>query len=232
MAKKMKFKDRLYKVPEEKNYNKLLNLIKSSKSLRILDVGCGDGKNTSKIKQVCPNADIYGIDFFGEWLENAKKLGIHIKNVNLEKEKFPFEDNFFDIIISNMVIEHIDDLEFFISEQSRVLKNNGKLIISTNNASSWHNIFSLILGWQPFDLTNITMDSGLGNPLANLKGTKSLIGMCHKRIYTIKYLKDYLKIKNFNNLKSYGEGYFPFPSFLGKLDKIHSQFFIIEGVKG
>lgn len=223
-----------YSIPENKNYIKLLNLIKSNKPLKILDVGCGDGKNTKKIKEFCPNSQIYGIDFFGEGLKNAKKYGIIIKEVNLEKENFPFQDNFFDIVISNMVIEHIDDLEHFISEQKRVLKKNGELIISTNNASSWHNIVALIFGWQPFDLTNVTLYSGLGNPLAIHRGKshkENLKGMCHKRIYTIKFIKEFLKIKGFSNINSYGEGYFPLPSIFGRLDKIHSQFFIIEGEK-
>ena len=225
---------KFYEFPGRKNFYFLLNMIKSKENLRILDVGCGNGENTIKIKKVCPNSDVVGIDFTNEFLKNAKNLGIKIKITNIEKDRFPFTDNYFDIIVSNMVIEHIDDLDHFISEQKRILKEDGRLFISTNNASSWHNIISLIFGWQPFDLTNITPYSGIGNPFSIHKDKKpeeNIKAMCHKRIYTVRYLKDFLKIKGFDKIKYFGEGYFPLPSFFGKIDKTHSQFFIIKGVK-
>ena len=229
----MKILEDLYTRPAEKNYKKLLSLIKSPKKLKIIDVGCGPGKNTVKLKEVCPNSVIYGIDFNKEELKKCKELGIITKKVNLENEKFPFKNNFFDVVLSNMVIEHIDNLDTFISEQRRVLKKNGLLIISTNNASSWHNIFAIILGWMPFDLTNITVHLGLGNPLAQHKNkiNSKMKGMCHKRLYTIRYLTDFLKVKKFHNIKSYRMGYLPFPSFLGQIDKIHSQFVIVKFIK-
>ena len=229
----MKLLDNLYTKPEKENFKKLLSLVKCTKKLKILDVGCGFGDNTIKIKDVCPNSKMYGIDFYEEGLRKCKEHGIITKKVNIEDEKFPFKNNYFDILISNMVVEHIDDLDKFISEQKRILKNDGKLIISTNNASSWHNILALIFGWMPFDLTNVTIHLGLGNPLALHKNKldKKLKGMRHKRIYTIKYMVDFLKVKGFSNIKSYGVGYSPFPSFLGRIDKIHSQFFIVESIK-
>jgi len=42
-----------------------------------------------------------------------------------EKDKWQFEDSFFDIVYSNQVCEHVTDHEFFFSENSRVLKKRG-----------------------------------------------------------------------------------------------------------
>jgi len=229
----MSMLENLYIKPERKNYEKLINLIRTEKKLRILDVGCGDGNNTRKIFKYCPNAKIYGIDFDSNILKKASKNRIITAKVDLENERFPFNDNHFDIVISNMVIEHVDDLDFFISEQRRILKRNGRIIISTNNASSWHNIFALILGWMPFDLTNITKHRGLGNPLSPHKEIMPLHsrGMMHKRVYTIRFVCEFLTKYGFGSVKSYGTGYAPLPWFLGRLDKTHSQFIIVSGVK-
>ena len=57
-----------------------------------------------------------------------------IYRVNLNKEDIPFGDNYFDTVIAGEVIEHVENPSFLLREINRVLKENGKLIISTPHA--------------------------------------------------------------------------------------------------
>ncbi len=74
--------------------------------------------------------DIYGVD---KQYSN-RKLVDRIFNCDIQKEKFPFKDNTFDIVILSEVIEHLGENPIFcIREIRRVLKENGILILSTDN---------------------------------------------------------------------------------------------------
>lgn len=85
------------------------------------------------------------------------------KGIALENESI-------DVVFSNQVIEHLYETDKFISEIYRILKPGGYAVISTENLSSWHNIFALILGWQPFSLSNISsLRSSIGNPFGLAK---------------------------------------------------------------
>ena len=81
-----------------------------SENAYILDLGSGDNFLKSTILK-------------NNW--NYKSLDID--NLNFEKDKFMFENNTFDVIISLAVIEHLDDPSIFLREIYRVLKNNGIL---------------------------------------------------------------------------------------------------------
>ncbi len=221
--------DRLYSVPEQKNLDLLLRLIAEKRPAHILDVGCGDGAFTSRVMRRCRSAKLYGIDSDREKLARARLLGITVKRADLEGE-FPYESGFFDIVYSNMVIEHLDDIDNFVREQNRVLKPGGRMIISTNNAASWHNIGALVAGWMPFDLTNVT-GRNLGNPLSLHRHAMIPRFMRHKRLYTARFLSEFLASHGYRKLRSFGTGYVPLPSVLGRIDKTHAQFIIVTGVK-
>ena len=76
-----------------------------SENAYILDLGSGDNFLKSTILK-------------NNW--NYKSLDID--NLNFEKDKFMFENNTFDVIISLAVIEHLDDPSIFLREIYRVLK--------------------------------------------------------------------------------------------------------------
>lgn len=101
----------------------------------ILDAACGEGYGTDMIAKDAHQ--IYGIDIDKVTIEHAQKQYI---KANLEFlvgsiEKLPFEDGFFDIVVSFETIEHVDEKiqNAFLKEIKRVLKEDGLLIISTPN---------------------------------------------------------------------------------------------------
>ena len=102
---------------------------------KILDSGCGTGMYIQKI--VPYYKDIYAIDTNEKMLEKIKEK--NFKNVKVSSNSCfdtKFNDNFFDGIMSNQVIQHLggkENIEKFIKESARILRKNGKIIISTKN---------------------------------------------------------------------------------------------------
>lgn len=215
----------------ELNQKNIMDLLGESKDAYLLDLGCDDGEITIKVANKIKTRNIYGVDLVSTSVERARKKGIVVKKFDLNR-KFDLKDESFDIIHANQVIEHISDSDNFISEIYRVLKKGGYAVISTENASSWCNIIASIMGWQIFSLTNISKKkAGIGNPLSLHKdlipdGDKG--SWCHVRIYNIKGLRDYFKLFGFKVECVKGAGYFPFPAFLGRIDKVHSHFMVFK----
>ena len=84
------------------------NLIKNNSHWNILDIGCGYTAH-EKANTVCDTQDLSS--FYKE------------KNfIRLNSKNLPFKDKEFDFVISSHVMEHVEDLQFFISELERVSK--------------------------------------------------------------------------------------------------------------
>lgn len=102
---------------------------------KILDVGCGLGF----FLKVCDELsfDTYGIDGSEYAISQAKNITkAKLSASDLSKKDFPFADNFFDIVTSFDVLEHLENDEIFFREIKRVLKKNGIAIISTPDGKS------------------------------------------------------------------------------------------------
>lgn len=200
----------------------------------ILDVGCWDGKKTLEYAKSAKGKNIFGIEIVDEKAKEANSKNIKTFSLIADRDVWPFEDESLDCVVSNQVIEHLSDVDHFISEAYRVLKKGGVIVTSTNNLSSWHNIFALVFGWAPFDLTNSSKKAiGIGNPLALHKNELTINGgsWTHKTIYNIKWLNDWFSVYKFIAIKNYGSGYYPLPAQFGKFLKKHSAFFTIVNNK-
>ena len=118
LSRKLRFDDIFFA-----NYKGLFN-IDQQKPLKILEIGCGPGALAEALHRWYPNAQITGIDRDTKFIEFAKD---NIKGVSFmegDATALPFEDNTFDITISNTVQEHIEPSAFW-GEQKRVLKSGG-----------------------------------------------------------------------------------------------------------
>jgi ubiquinone/menaquinone biosynthesis C-methylase UbiE len=110
---------------------------------KVLDLGCGSGRNFFKF-----NGVIYGVDFSSKMLKfaekNAKELKIKVILKKSSVDKLPFEDNFFDkaLYISALhCVENDKIRKKSIEELYRVLKPKGKALITVWNKKSkrWRN---------------------------------------------------------------------------------------------
>lgn len=200
----------------------------------ILDVGCWDGDKTLKYAKSAEAKNIFGIELVEKMAKTASQKGIKTFAFYADRDKWAIEDGSIDCVISNQVIEHLSDVDHFISEAYRVLKPGGYLVTSTNNLSSWHNIFSLIFGWTPFDFTNSSKKGiGIGNPMALHQGEVSLNGdsWTHKTIFNKRWLNEWFALYGFKSVKDYGSGYHPLPPFIGKYFKKHCAFIVLVNKK-
>ena len=134
------------------NENLFIQWIKkiAKKSDKILDQGTGVGQYAFSVyRQGFQN--VVGMDFSSELLEqaneNAKKLGYKIKFVKGDIRKMPFKDSEFKIIISGGIVEHVPETETTIGELSRVLKNQGWLLI---HVPYKYSLFTLLKKTQQF----------------------------------------------------------------------------------
>jgi ubiquinone/menaquinone biosynthesis C-methylase UbiE len=111
----------------------MLDLLKPEQGIRILDVGCGAGKQLEAYHNYLEgNAEIVGGDISDELLGQARelssKLGDAIKVVELDFNKeFEIEDGQYDLASCCFAIYYADDIPFTIGEMNRVLKPGGRL---------------------------------------------------------------------------------------------------------
>ncbi|MDO8894687.1 class I SAM-dependent methyltransferase [Nitrosomonas sp.] len=128
---------------------------KSGETFRILDYGCGAGQIVVQLMQ--NNVDAYGCDVFYEGADylksvDPKLIGIKIKPMKeSESFKIPFDDNFFDCIINNQVMEHVEDIDFTLGEMNRVLRPNGVILSLFPSMGTWRETHCgvFFLHWFP-----------------------------------------------------------------------------------
>ncbi len=103
---------------------------------RILDVGCGAGTDSLVAAQmVAPDGSVTGIDMTEEMLANARasarEMGAeNVEFVAGEAEQLPFDEEAFDVVVSNGVIDLVPDKDAVFSEILRVLRPGGRIQIA------------------------------------------------------------------------------------------------------
>jgi ubiquinone/menaquinone biosynthesis C-methylase UbiE len=116
-------------------------LIERCKGKRVLDYCCGNGDFSLWIADT--GAYVYGIDISPVSIQNAsnkaiqRRLADRIKFQVMDAEAMEYEDNFFDLIVVNGVLHHLD-LRKAYTELARIIKPEG-MIITTEALR--HNIF-------------------------------------------------------------------------------------------
>ncbi len=132
-----------YKI-KDKRLENVFSLTTNINGKYVLDVGCGDGFLGSRVKK--KGGYVYGIDISKKAILIAKKQLTEAKVVDLNEERLPFRNKYFDLVISTEVIEHLFDPSNFLKEINRVLKKNGELIITTPNILYWGNRLNFLVG--------------------------------------------------------------------------------------
>lgn len=149
----------------------------------ILDVGCGDGTVLDFLQKKLSVKGV-GIDISENAVKLAKAKGLNVAVYNSE-EKFPFKNNTFDAVFWGDNMEHLFDPQSCAKEIKRVLKKNGRLILSCPNMGYWrYRIHYLIKGCLPD-----TEWTGLP-PWQ----------WAHIRFFNIKIIKDFLKSCGFEKI--------------------------------
>ena len=170
------------------NSFKLKNKKNPLEKVKILDIGCGGGLLSEPMTRL--GAKVTGIDASDKNIQVAK---LHAKKNNLiidyrcmSPEKLNTKEKF-DVILNMEIVEHVEDVNFFLQSCSSLLKRNGIMFVATLNKTLKSYLFAIIgaeyiLRWLPIgthewekfikpdDLENILKKHGL--KLESLDGMK------------------------------------------------------------
>tara|TARA_B100001063_G_scaffold240967_1_gene267008 strand:+ start:478 stop:1203 length:726 start_codon:yes stop_codon:yes gene_type:complete len=125
------------------------------KNIKILDIGCGGGLLSEPMCRL--GADVTAIDASKRNINvaklHAKKNNLKINYVCSSPEKLR-EKNKFDVILNMEIIEHVEDVNFFLKSCSKLLKKNGIMFVATLNKTLKSYIFAIVgaeyvLRWLP-----------------------------------------------------------------------------------
>lgn len=107
----------------------------SKKDDLVLDVGCGAGDSSFLLNE--KGLNVIGFDISFKFIkESSKKINNRLNYVVGDVLYFPFKEGNIDVLCSNAVIEHINDVEMAVYEMKRILRKNGTLIILAPNILS------------------------------------------------------------------------------------------------
>ena len=142
-------KNNIIKTFQLKNNNKPL------KKIKILDVGCGGGLLSEPMSRL--GAKVVGIDASQKNINvakiHSKKEKLNINYLCTSPEKFKTKEKF-DVILNMEIVEHVENLDFFLKSCSRLLKSNGIMFVATINKTFKSYLFAIVgaeyvLGWLP-----------------------------------------------------------------------------------
>jgi len=170
---------------------------------RILDLGCENGEVGHWIGE---NNTVIGLDVCPKAIMNAfNNPTIKYKALVIgDGVRLPFPDNYFDVVVAFEVIEHTVDTDGFVSEIRRVLKRNGKLIISCPNlVSIWNRISMLFGSGVGIGMDRMIIDRKF-TIFVGWSGIRYPEQVFHIRFFTFKSLKMFLERYGFKKLELLG----------------------------
>ena len=137
------------------NNFKLKNKTKPLKGISILDIGCGGGLLSEPMARL--GASVTGIDASDKNIQiaklHSKKNDLKINYLCSSPERLRVKRKF-DVILNMEIIEHVDDVDFFLKSCSNLLKKNGLMFVATINKTLKSYVFAIvgaeyILRWLP-----------------------------------------------------------------------------------
>ena len=137
------------------NNFKLKNKFKPLSGIKILDIGCGGGLLSEPMSRM--GANVTGIDASDKNIKiaklHSKKNKLKINYLCSSPEKLKIEKKF-DVILNMEIVEHVEDIEFFLKSCSKLLKKNGLMFVATINKTLKSYVFAIVgaeyvLRWLP-----------------------------------------------------------------------------------
>ena len=134
---------------------KLKNNNKPLEKINILDIGCSGGLLSEPMTRL--GAKVTGIDASYKNIQiaklHAKKSKLNINYLCSSPEKIKVKKKF-DVILNMEIIEHVEDINFFIKSCSKLLKKDGLMFVATLNKTFKSYVFAIIgaeyvLKWLP-----------------------------------------------------------------------------------
>jgi ubiquinone/menaquinone biosynthesis C-methylase UbiE len=193
MNKSVFFRNKLWNLTEEKEYNhakrfyhriKIIDNILLDKVYgNVLEVGCGGGRFLNKLRLI-PNLTIWGLDISIDYVKLAHKEGFNV--IAADGQKLPFKNEVFDTVTSANGSPKEMNLKLLLSEVYRVLKPAGFFAFDTYNKYP----LEKIIKYKIMRLLKITnrLFEGISGGVENIKEFKNIcskLGFEIISLYTI-----------------------------------------------
>ena len=186
--------------------NSINTKLKENSSWNILDIGCGYTAN----QYANTVADVQDLSNFYK----DKKF------IRITEKKLPFKDNEFDFVISSHVIEHVDDLRYFIKELERITKQ-GYIELPTRLGDNivFENLKDHIW-WFTFDdesnSLNVSKKNQILEPFVSVSTAKKLESIFRESLILEIFWKDKIDFKFDDNVELKSETKINFISIIKK----------------
>ena len=150
---------------------------------KVLEIGCGEGCFAKNLKSNC---EIWGVEMDEEAANVASSRFTRVLHGKFMDVYAELPDEYFDLVICNDVIEHMEDHELFFKIIKPKMKNGHFLIGSIPNVRNWVNLYELLLkkDWKYTD--------------------EGILDRTHLRFFTQKSLKRYIHKHGFEIVKFKG----------------------------
>tara|TARA_B100000902_G_scaffold343999_1_gene349097 strand:+ start:295 stop:1017 length:723 start_codon:yes stop_codon:yes gene_type:complete len=125
------------------------------KNIKLLDIGCGGGLLSEPMCRL--GAKVTAIDASKKNIDvakhHAKKNNLKINYICTSPEKLKI-NNKFDVILNMEIVEHVEDVNFFLKSCSKLLNKNGIMFVATINKTLKSYIFAIVgaeyvMRWLP-----------------------------------------------------------------------------------
>ena len=222
----------VFEASEDENRRVILDLIAAGPPrARLVDLGCFNGAFTVDLAAAARAREIVGVEWLPQHATAARVRGIQVVEADLNGP-MPFPDASFDLVHSNQLIEHLRGTDAFLREAGRICAPGGRIVISTNNLSSWHNVGALMLGMQPLPL-HVSDEIHVGNPFDPRRGRPHAdVGQTHLRVFTTRALRELAQAHGLRVTAARLNGYYPLPPALARgaarIDPLHAAFIVLE----
>jgi len=188
------FDSKMYVNNSKRIKDEIHNYINLKRKNKILQIGCGPDDVIHHFGE----GKLYGID---PLMKDYNQMGIlkkdNVKNIKGVGENLPFEDNFFDLIIINNVLDHCQNPKKVLEEINRCLKKEGVLYTETNVRPKLLYPFLKMVWWTK-------ISTAKGHPYLFLpKSLRKLIQSCNFEILEEHPNKQKFKLRYFLRLRDF-----------------------------
>lgn len=133
-----------------------------------LDLGCGDGFYTKIVAKEIGAKTVYGLDISKKATKIARSMSIKTICADIDETDLPLKPNSIDFVLCGHLIELVANADHLLQEIHRVLKKNGKAIISFPNIAAWLSRFALLFGYLPY-YSRVSTQFDLGKMFSPIK---------------------------------------------------------------
>lgn len=220
---------RVFHATEEANRRAILGALPAGRGGDVLDIGTHTGDFTVRIGERTGAERLHGIEFIPEHADLARARGIRVTEADIE-DGLPYDDDQFDVVTANQIVEHLRGTDLFFKEIRRVLRPGGLACVSTNNLAGWHNVAALALGMQPNPM-HVSDEVIVGSRLNPEQGMRHEdAGRVHLRLFTGRALSELAEHHGLRTVAIQTVGYYPLPpraaALATRLDPLHGAFLV------